>query len=64
MVMISPALKRAFELDEVVVIDFRIAREENVYPMVQAGAPLDEIIEPEAVSEDVTPSCEKEVLEV
>ena len=61
---VVPALKRAFEIDEVVVIDFRIEREENVYPMVQAGAPLDEIIEPKTVPEDVFPTCEKEALEV
>jgi len=44
---VVPALEKAFEIDEVVVIDFRIAREENVFPMVPAGEPLDEIIDVE-----------------
>ncbi len=42
---VEPALKRALSIDGPVIIDFRICREENVYPMVPAGANLSHIIE-------------------
>ncbi len=42
---VVPTLKKAFEIkDKPVVIDFWIEEEENVFPMVPAGASLDEII--------------------
>ncbi len=65
---VAPAIRKALEIDEVVVIDFRIDREENVYPMVKAGSPLDEIIEDEeGVVEDSGDLCgmeKEEVVEV
>ena len=39
------ALRRADSMDGPVVIDFRLEREENVWPMVPAGAALSETIE-------------------
>jgi len=42
---VEPALKRALSIDGPVIMDFRICREENVYPMVPAGANLSHIIE-------------------
>ena len=39
------ALRRADSIDGPVVIDFRLEREENVWPMVPAGAALSETIE-------------------
>ncbi len=44
---VEDALKEAFEIDAPVVIDFRVERLENVYPMVPAGASLREIIDEE-----------------
>ncbi len=44
---VEDALKEAFEIDAPVVIDFRVDRLENVYPMVPAGAALHEIIDEE-----------------
>ncbi len=42
---VVPALKKSLEIkDKPVVIDFWIEEEENVFPMVPAGAPLDEVI--------------------
>ena len=42
---VEPALKRALATPGPVVLDFRISREENVYPMVPAGAALTQMIE-------------------
>ncbi len=42
---VEPALKKAISIPGPVIMDFRVAREENVYPMVPAGAPLNEMIE-------------------
>ncbi|RLE13066.1 biosynthetic-type acetolactate synthase large subunit [Candidatus Aerophobetes bacterium] len=42
---VEPALKKALSIKGPVVMDFRIDREENVYPMVPAGAALYEIID-------------------
>jgi acetolactate synthase-1/2/3 large subunit len=42
---VQPALKKALDIAGPVVLDFRISREENVYPMVPAGAALTQIIE-------------------
>ena len=45
---VEDALKQAFEVSDLpVVIDFRVERLENVYPMVPAGAALNEIIDEE-----------------
>ncbi len=44
---VEDALKEAMEIDAPVVIDFRVDRLENVYPMVPAGAALNEIIDEE-----------------
>jgi len=40
---VVPILKRAFSIPEPVVIDFEIDPEENVYPMVPAGEPLNQM---------------------
>lgn len=40
---VVPVLKKAFSLPEPVVIDFLIDPEENVYPMVPAGEPLNQM---------------------
>ncbi|RLE67898.1 MAG: biosynthetic-type acetolactate synthase large subunit [Thermoprotei archaeon] len=41
---VIPALKKALETPKCVVIDFRINREENVFPMVPAGESLTQMI--------------------
>ncbi len=40
---VVPVLKKAFSTPEPVVIDFEIDPEENVYPMVPAGEPLNQM---------------------
>lgn len=40
---VVPILKKAFSLPEPVVIDFVVDPEENVYPMVPAGEPLNQM---------------------
>ena len=40
---ILPTLKKAFSISEPVVIDFIVDPEENVYPMVPAGEPLNQM---------------------
>ena len=42
---VAPAIREAIETPKPVVIDFRVAPEENVFPMVPAGAALNEIID-------------------
>ena len=42
---VEPALKKALNIAGPVVLDFRVSREENVFPMVPAGAALNQIIE-------------------
>ena len=42
---VEPALKRALATPGPVVLDFKVSREENVYPMVPAGAALTQMIE-------------------
>ena len=42
---VEPALKKALDIPGPVVIDFRVSREENVYPMVPAGVALTQMIE-------------------
>jgi acetolactate synthase-1/2/3 large subunit len=41
---VMPALKASLECDGPFVMDFRIEREENVFPMVPAGAAINEMI--------------------
>ncbi|MHB9154891.1 MAG: biosynthetic-type acetolactate synthase large subunit [Endomicrobiales bacterium] len=41
---VAPTLKKAFGTDKPVVMEFMVEEEENVLPMVPAGAALDEII--------------------
>ncbi|HOW34494.1 MAG TPA: biosynthetic-type acetolactate synthase large subunit [Methanoregulaceae archaeon] len=41
---VVPALKAAIETDGPFVLDFRVEREENVFPMVPAGAAINEMI--------------------
>ncbi len=41
---VMPALKAAVDCDGPFVLDFRIEREENVFPMVPAGAAINEMI--------------------
>ncbi len=41
---VMPALKAALDCDGPFVLDFRIEREENVFPMVPAGAAINEMI--------------------
>jgi acetolactate synthase-1/2/3 large subunit len=41
---VMPALKTALDCDGPFVMDFRIEREENVFPMVPAGAAINEMI--------------------
>ncbi len=40
---VIPTLKKAFALPEPVIIDFMVDPEENVYPMVPAGEPLNQM---------------------
>ncbi|MBW6519301.1 MAG: acetolactate synthase large subunit [ANME-2 cluster archaeon] len=47
---VGPALKEAVESGRPTVIDFVIEREENVYPMVPAGAAINEILDLEVHS--------------
>ncbi|MFC1667970.1 biosynthetic-type acetolactate synthase large subunit [Chlamydiota bacterium] len=42
---VRPALQRAIKSPQTVVLEFMIDEEENVYPMVPAGASLDQMIE-------------------
>jgi acetolactate synthase-1/2/3 large subunit len=41
---VMPALKAAVECNGPFVLDFRVEREENVFPMVPAGAAINEMI--------------------
>jgi len=40
---VVPILKKAFSIPKPVIIDFRVDPEENVYPMVAAGEPLNQM---------------------
>ena len=42
---VEPALKEALATSGPVVIDFKVSREENVYPMVPTGVALTQMIE-------------------
>jgi len=41
---VRPALEKAIEIDNTVIIDFHIEEEENVFPMVPAGEAINKII--------------------
>lgn len=41
---VEPVLQKAFALNKPVIVDVRVAREENVYPMVPAGASLTDML--------------------
>lgn len=41
---VRPTLEKAFSTPGPVIVEFKISKEENVYPMVPAGAPLNEMI--------------------
>ncbi|XPV74846.1 MAG: biosynthetic-type acetolactate synthase large subunit [Desulfovibrio sp.] len=41
---VSSVLKEAFETEGLVIVDVQVCREENVYPMVPAGASLTEML--------------------
>ncbi len=41
---VVPVLKKGLNSDKTVIMDFHVEREENVYPMVPAGAPLTEML--------------------
>jgi acetolactate synthase-1/2/3 large subunit len=40
---VVPTLKKAFSISKPVIIDFVVDPEENVYPMVPAGEPLNQM---------------------
>jgi len=42
---VEKTIKKALEIDNVAVVDFWIDREENVYPMVAPGSPINQMIE-------------------
>jgi acetolactate synthase-1/2/3 large subunit len=41
---VIPVLKEGLASDKTVVMDFVVEREESVYPMVPAGAPITEML--------------------
>jgi acetolactate synthase-1/2/3 large subunit len=41
---VVPVIKEAMATDKPVMIDFEVAREEDVYPMVPAGAPVNKML--------------------
>jgi acetolactate synthase-1/2/3 large subunit len=42
---VRAAIQKAIKIDKPVFLDFKIESEENVFPMVPAGAALDEILQ-------------------
>ncbi|MBA7603279.1 Acetolactate synthase large subunit IlvB1 [subsurface metagenome] len=44
---VEGAIKKALEINNLVLVDFWIDREENVYPMVAPGSPISEMLESE-----------------
>ena len=42
---VENAIKKALEINNVVLVDFWIDREENVFPMVEPGAPINKMLE-------------------
>ncbi|MDD1675749.1 MAG: biosynthetic-type acetolactate synthase large subunit [Methanomicrobiales archaeon] len=53
---VIPALEAAIETDGPFILDFRIEREENVFPMVPAGAAINEMIGGHVPSKETSPS--------
>lgn len=41
---VIPAIEEAIKIDNLVIMDFVVDREENVYPMVPAGSPIDKML--------------------
>ena len=41
---VEPILKKGLSIPKPVIMDFRVEREECVYPMVPAGAPITEML--------------------
>lgn len=41
---VRPSLEKALKIDNTVVMDFRVEKEENVYPMVPAGEAINRMI--------------------
>ena len=41
---VIPAIKKSLTIDNTVLMEFMVEREENVFPMVPAGAALHEMI--------------------
>jgi acetolactate synthase-1/2/3 large subunit len=41
---VEPAIRKAIEIPCPVIMDFIIEREENVFPMIAPGAPVDQMI--------------------
>ena len=46
---VRPAIEKAVEANRPVIIDFVVEREENVSPMVPAGAAINEILDLEEI---------------
>ncbi|MBN1298428.1 MAG: biosynthetic-type acetolactate synthase large subunit [Actinobacteria bacterium] len=42
---VESTIKKALEIDNLVLVDFWVEREENVYPMVPSGSAIDQMIE-------------------
>jgi len=42
---VDAAIKEALAFKETVVMDFQVAKEENVFPIVPGGASIDQIID-------------------
>jgi acetolactate synthase-1/2/3 large subunit len=41
---VGPVIKKALSVNKPVIMDFHVEREEGVYPMVPAGAPITEML--------------------
>jgi acetolactate synthase-1/2/3 large subunit len=41
---VGPAISKAMSIEGPVLIDFRVVQEENVYPMVAPGSPVNHMI--------------------
>ncbi len=42
---VEKTIKKALDIDNVVLVDFHVEREENVFPMVPAGSSIDQMLE-------------------
>jgi len=42
---VETAIRKALEIDNLVLVDFWVEREENVYPMVPSGSPINQMID-------------------